>query len=75
MDSVKSFFAGSNKANDLGNHQQQNGHTNGSDIPNRWGRNCNSGSQHTESSSSNSASTQNAKRKDSDNYFYIMWRA
>ncbi|XP_034651770.1 uncharacterized protein LOC117890804 [Drosophila subobscura] len=73
MDSVKSFFAGSNKANDLGNHQQQNGPTNGSDIPNRWGRN--SGTQHTESSSSNSASTQNAKRKDSDNYFYIMWRA
>ncbi|XP_022221612.2 uncharacterized protein LOC111073556 [Drosophila obscura] len=80
MDSVKSFFGGSNKANNLGNHQQQNGHPSGGATPNRWGPNWNSSAQHTETSSPNSSSIQNtnhcdAKRKDSDNYFYIMWRA
>ncbi|XP_017146108.1 uncharacterized protein LOC117192913 [Drosophila miranda] len=79
MDSVKSFFAGSSKGNNnLGNHQQQNGH--GSESTNRWGRNWNSSSQHMDTSSTNSTSINktnhcDAKRKDSDNYFYIMWRA
>ncbi|SPP74836.1 uncharacterized protein LOC117580186 [Drosophila guanche] len=74
MDSVKSFFAGSNKDNNLANHQQQTGQN---VTPNRWGRNWNCSSQHTESSSSSNPNPNhcNAKRKDSDNYFYIMWRA
>ncbi|BFG04807.1 uncharacterized protein DMAD_03680 [Drosophila madeirensis] len=77
MDSVKSFFTGSNKDNNLANHQQQHGHPSGSVMPNRWGRKWNCSSQHTESTSSSIANPNhcNAKRKDSDNYFYIMWRA
>ncbi|XP_017066184.1 uncharacterized protein LOC108104553 [Drosophila eugracilis] len=80
MDSVKSFFAGSNKDGNLTNNQQSN--VPGSSISSRWGRSWSTSSQQTdpEPGSSNSPASKSGnpcdvKRKDSDNYFYIMWRA
>ncbi|KAH8373064.1 hypothetical protein KR009_011221 [Drosophila setifemur] len=77
MDSVKSFFAGSNKDGNLSSSQQSSGL--GSAISNRWGRSWSTSSQHTDpdpvpsnSSASKSGNPCDAKRKDSDNYFYIM---
>ncbi|KAH8299589.1 hypothetical protein KR044_003322 [Drosophila immigrans] len=69
MDSVRSFFANPNKENNLGN--QQNG------VPGRWNNwNRNMQAHHTEPGSVNSTirnpTSGDAKRKDSDNYFYIM---
>ncbi|XP_030384855.1 uncharacterized protein LOC115632034 isoform X1 [Scaptodrosophila lebanonensis] len=75
MDSVKSFFANSNKENNLGNRQQQNGLN---AITGRWPR-WNSQLHAADASSGKSAikniNQYDPKRKDSDNYFYIMWRA
>ncbi|XP_036669549.2 uncharacterized protein [Drosophila suzukii] len=82
MDSVKSFFAGSSKDGNLTNNQQSN--VPGSSIRSRWGRSWSTSSQHTDpepgsgttnSTVSKSGNPCDVKRKDSDNYFYIMWRA
>ncbi|XP_051860154.1 uncharacterized protein LOC133841239 isoform X1 [Drosophila sulfurigaster albostrigata] len=71
MDSVRSFFANPNKDNNIGN--QQNG---AQGRWNNWNRNMQA---HTDPGSVNSTirnpTSSDAKRKDSDNYFYIMWRA
>ncbi|XP_017092512.2 uncharacterized protein [Drosophila bipectinata] len=80
MDSVKSFFAGSSKDTNMANNQQSNGL--GSAISSRWGRSWSTSSQQADPdpttstfSASKSANPCDAKRKDSDSYFYIMWRA
>ncbi|KAH8416208.1 hypothetical protein KR222_011310 [Zaprionus bogoriensis] len=69
MDSVKSFFANPNKEGNLGN--QQNG------VAGRWTTWNRSMSVPTDPGSVRSgamrdANGTDAKRKDSDNYFYIM---
>ncbi|XP_016968037.1 uncharacterized protein LOC108036421 [Drosophila biarmipes] len=82
MDSVKSFFAGSGRDGSLSGNQQPN--VPGSSMGSRWGRSWSTSSQHTDpepgsgasnSSASKSGNPCDVKRKDSDNYFYIMWRA
>ncbi|EDV59411.2 uncharacterized protein LOC6541041 [Drosophila erecta] len=80
MDSVKSFFAGSSKDGSLPSNRQPN--VPGSSVPSRWGRSWSTSSQHTDpepgpssSTASKSGNPCDVKRKDSDNYFYIMWRA
>ncbi|XP_017044556.1 uncharacterized protein LOC108090413 isoform X1 [Drosophila ficusphila] len=77
MDSVKSFFAVSSKDGNLTNNQQSN--VPGSSFRSRWGRSWSTSSQHTDpepgssnSSGSKSGNPCDVKRKDSDNYFYIM---
>lgn len=77
MDSVKSFFAGSSKDANMANNQQSNGL--GSAISSRWGRSWSTSSQQADPdpttsnfSASKSANPCDAKRKDSDSYFYIM---
>lgn len=71
MDSVKSFFANPNKEGNLGN--QQNGVAAG-----RWTGWNRSLQGHTDPGSVRNGAMRDAnstdpKRKDSDNYFYIMW--
>ncbi|ALC41274.1 CG8788 [Drosophila busckii] len=68
MDSVKSFFANTNKENNLNN--QQNG------ITGRWSNWSRGIQAHADSGAGQSAMSNanpgEAKRKDSDSYFYIM---
>lgn len=68
MDSVKSFFANPNKENNLAN--QQNG------VTRRWATWNGNMQAHSDPGSVNAARRDpnrgDAKRKDSDNYFYIM---
>lgn len=71
MDSVKSFFANPNKESNLRN--QQNGVTAG-----RWSGWNRSLQAHSDPGSVRNGAMRDAhptdvKRKDSDNYFYIMW--
>ncbi|XP_034479295.1 uncharacterized protein LOC117785415 isoform X1 [Drosophila innubila] len=71
MDSVKSFFANPNKENNLGN--QQNGVTG---RWNNWNRNVQAHAVPVPVNATiRNPTSFDAKRKDSDNYFYIMWRS
>ncbi|TDG50682.1 hypothetical protein AWZ03_002986 [Drosophila navojoa] len=71
MDSVKSFFVNPNKENNLNN--QQNG------VLSRWATWNGNMQAHSDPGSVSQARRDtnrgDAKRKDSDSYFYIMWRA
>ncbi|KAH8253721.1 hypothetical protein KR032_006604 [Drosophila birchii] len=79
MDSVKSFFASSTKDGNLTNSSRQSSVA-GNAASSRWGRSWSTSSQHTDpepGSGSNSGASKSGnpcdvKRKDSDNYFYIM---
>ncbi|EDW85789.1 uncharacterized protein Dwil_GK22955 [Drosophila willistoni] len=79
MESVKSFFGNSNKESNLSHQQSQSGMNSGMSITNRWQR-WSSHTSHTDSHGAVNSAMDNTnqfadKRKDSDNYFYIMWRA